>query len=411
MKQPQTLRARIIVYFCLYLGIILLLYSAAISGLMSVAQDFAFEKQLSEITDKIIKTNKDSGTFPELPLHFKLYKSISEVPEQYRKFIEKDDLGIIELNNKPSSVHISIFKISPSDRINYLFYDVDAYEFSEEFEFNFSLVLFGIGFIMMLIGGFFSLIISRRIMTPVRSLVNTVKSFSPDKSFTPLTEYNASDEVGLLVDTINDLIKRTDNFVQREREFTLFASHELRNPVSVIKGATEVLRLGLGPDNPNLEVLERIEFSVKELNTLIYTFLTLSRGEVDGSDVSTNELKIVVENVVETFRFLIDEKPVEVFINTENAGKITAPDPMISVAVGNLVRNSFQYTMDGKVEITVGKDFISIIDTGLGLYKSKPKSGTGIGLLIVRRLCERMGWHTAIVQNPSGGTKANLYFK
>ncbi len=411
MKRPYTLRTRIIVFFCVYLGILLTIYSAALNGFISMSQDAAFDKQLAEVSNIIITSVVDTGKVPTtLPLHFQMYTKKNDIPQPLKGLIEGLENGYFEIDTNVLSYHVGIFEVN--DMQIYLFYDVTAYEFSEDSEFSLNIALSGVSLCLMFVGWILSLYVSRQIMMPITALVKTIDSFSPEKQFEPLAKYTADDEVGLLVRTINGLIKRIDRFVQREREFTLFASHELRTPISVIKGATELLRSGAMSKNQKYEgPLERIDISVKELEILIQTFLMLARqDQVHNPEDPPCEIKTVIEDVVATYRYLLEGKSVEVILETEEAGVVLAPLPVVNIAVGNLVRNAFQYTISGHVKIIGKTNHIIVCDTGSGPEGVKSNSGSGLGLIIVTRLCERMGWNHTVSGLPEGGTQADLYF-
>ena len=72
------------------------------------------------------------------------------------------------------------------------------------------------------------------------------------------------------------------------------------------------------------------------------------------------------------------------------------------------MRNAFQYTMRGKVEIIALTDRVSIYDSGPGIDSTMQRAG--IGLTIVERLCERMNWRLTITCVPGEGTRADLIF-
>ncbi len=413
MKRRQTLRSRIIFFFCTYLGTLLFVYSVVIRVIIHLAQDVAFERQLLETSNQVIKSLEKNGKIPPTPpLHFQVYSKRSDIPPKLRSFVSNRDSGYFDINTKDLDYYVGIFKVPSTGSSIFLFYDVKSYEFSDDFEFTFSLALLAVASFIFLVGWILSIIISSQIMTPITTLAKTVRSFSPDDPFKPLSNYNAEDEVGLLVSTINELMKRIDQFVQREREFTLFASHELRTPLSVIKGATEIIQTELGDDNKNLlGPLERIDLSIKELDVLISTFLMLARqDQLYNPKDQPCEMKLVAEEVIETYRYLLEGKSVEVILDTKEAGSVLAPARVVNIAIGNLVRNAFQYTMTGRVEIICKVESIQVRDTGLGFKNSKYSSGTGLGLLIVRRLCERMDWDNKISKLPHGGTQTDLFF-
>jgi len=97
---------------------------------------------------------------------------------------------------------------------------------------------------------------------------------------------------------------------------------------------------------------------------------------------------------------------------------------VLSVLLGNLLRNACHYTDEGSVTVTLRRGSIVITDTGIGMCPDElakvfepffrggdmRSGGQGIGLSIVRRLSERYGWPVSIESEPGHGTTATIRF-
>jgi signal transduction histidine kinase len=91
--------------------------------------------------------------------------------------------------------------------------------------------------------------------------------------------------------------------------------------------------------------------------------------------------------------------------------------------VANLIRNAFTYTPSGSVLISVEENELLIKDTGMGIrgeemgkvfqmhFKGAESAGSGIGLSLVKRICDRYGWEVIIDSLESQGTSAQLIFQ
>jgi signal transduction histidine kinase len=251
---------------------------------------------------------------------------------------------------------------------------------------------------------------ANQILKPISVLAQSVQSMPLGPNIPPASNDEATDEVRLLAGAIDDLRDRVAAFTQREREFTSHASHELRTPAAVIKGAVELLKeRGADNDTQLRAPLARIERAVADIEDLIEMFLFLARQEQVGKDAASCNLAVLVEGIVSDHRDLLRDKPVKVHVETGQAGTVEAPPGLVSVAVANLVRNAFQYTAAGNVVITVLPCAVLIVNTGSGITASERDSG--IGLKIVTRLSERMGWHFTLFNTDAGGTHAKLVFR
>lgn len=244
---------------------------------------------------------------------------------------------------------------------------------------------------------------------PVSELAGVVQSLSLDEDNVVLRSFNTPDEVGTLAGTINQLLRRISEFSRRECEFTSHTSHELRTPVTVIKGAVEILKgWSREADHAIRRPLVRIERAVTDIEMLIDTFLLLARQEQHPDKDETCNLETIVKRIVASYHYLLETKPVEAEVRTADSGSVQAPSSLVTIALGNLVPNAFQYTVKGKVDIVALADRVSVFDSGPGIDASRKDAG--LGLTIVERLCERMNWQFVISGAPGEGTRADQIF-
>lgn len=410
MKGPQTLKARLSFYFCGYLALLLTVYSGALIVMLNASEDRAFNRQLAQISDRLSRHIEAYGQIPVyLPMHITAYTGFTNVPEKLQRHVKNRDPGIFEIDTDGLDYHISLVTLPASGQLLYVFYDVGSLETTDRFESFVTLTLVGVGLGVLVLGCALARSLSNRILNPISQLAGTVQSLSPDEENVALRSFNTPDEVGVLAERINQFLQRIAEFTRREREFTSHASHELRTPVTVIRSAMELLKSRRHTtDRAIQKPVLRIERAVKDIEMLIDTFLLLARqGQVPDAD-DTCELPAVVDRVVASYGYLLEGKPVEVAVETADAGHVQAPTSLATIALGNLVRNAFQYTPRGKVEILALADRVRVCDSGPGIELSRRSAG--LGLTIVERLCERMNWRFSIAATPGEGTRAELIF-
>ncbi|MBF0379070.1 MAG: HAMP domain-containing histidine kinase [Desulfamplus sp.] len=409
MKNSKPLRSRIIRYFSGYLALLLIIYSAGITGMLKMSEDWAFNKQLSEIAESILKHFEQYGKFPtNLPMHITAYSDIQSVPKPLQKYVAHHEPDIFEIADD-IDYHAAIILIPSTSQKLFIFYHVASIETTQMFQSIMTLAVAGISLVIFSFGWLIASSLSNRILMPISDLVRVVQSLALEEDSDILHSFKSRDELGMLSEIIKQLLKQISEFTRREREFTSHASHELRTPISVIKNAVEILnRRTLESDQSIKLPLARIERSVRDMEVLINTFLVLSRHRQNQDKDEIIDLKIVAEDIVNQHRYLLNSKVVEVDIYLSEIILIKAPVSLVRIAIGNLVRNAFQYTMKGKVLISLFSDRVSICDTGPGI--NHDVNGYDIGLTIVQRLCQSMNWQFLIADAPDGGTQADLIF-
>jgi signal transduction histidine kinase len=175
--------------------------------------------------------------------------------------------------------------------------------------------------------------------------------------------------------------------------------------------------------------LKRIERAAKQSTELTNALLLLSRSERSAPiDGETTDVAKVVEQVIDVYRSHIGRKPIDVRFVVDQPIEVVAPSSVIAVALGNLIGNAFKYTQQGDVIVTVGagRGKVTIEDSGPGIKPedaeklfergvrgdaSAGSKGAGLGLAIVRRLCELYDWRVSLASRPQGGAVATLDFR
>jgi signal transduction histidine kinase len=266
---------------------------------------------------------------------------------------------------------------------------------------------------------------SRRVMKPVTDLAARLDTLSEDSKPDRLSEHFADDEVGRLAAALDSYADRLHHLVERDREFNADVSHELRSPLTVITGATELLLAQSDLDSRVRTRLLRIARAARQSADITTALLHMVRAEqgIDIDNTAQNVGRIVGE-VVHLYEPLVGNKPLELRVKEEDRVSVIAPEAVIAVAVGNLIGNAMRYTTEGEVVITIGSGRVTVDDTGPGIPEQELEQvfdrhyrgqnitgkGAGLGLAIVKRLCELYGWSIHFSNREAGGLRAELRF-
>lgn len=270
---------------------------------------------------------------------------------------------------------------------------------------------------------------SKRAVSPVIWLANQVQKWDPKRpDATRLHPENlpvdVEGETLVLASSLHDFASRIDAFVQRERDFTRDASHELRTPLTVIRVAGDMMAGDDGLSPMSRKALGRIQAAGRDMEALIEAFLILAREGDTGLPEEEFNVSEVVAEEVEKARVLLAGKPVELVLEQQADFRLLAPPRVLSVLLGNLLRNACHYTDAGRVTVQVRDGAIAVADTGVGMSADelgrvfepfvrvgdRKKDGQGIGLSLVRRLSTRYGWPVTLESEPGRGTVATVRF-
>jgi signal transduction histidine kinase len=424
MRYRRRLRSRIILsFFLLGFGLTALFAAATVvlrerledqligAALYGNVQDYA-ERFYADPDDPIgVEFEKIKGiVYSE--------RRFGNVPFNWRNLPE----GVHEISENDADGRVRTYKLAVKKDDGYWFflsYDI-AQERASQQQLMYALI--GVVFLFSLLSlaiGFWS---SARVISPLTELARRMRGMAGSEKPEKLAPHFAGDEVGQLAAALDDYAEQMTALVKRDREFNSDVSHELRTPLAVIRGATELLLAN--PDLPDKtrQRLLRIERAAVQSTDLTTALLLLSRNE---RGIGSTNLMRLCQQLADASRTQLGDKPVEIIVEGDDSAIVEAPEAVLAVALGNLIGNACKYTSQGEVRIVVEPGQVRIEDTGPGLseedaarlfergYRGSGAGGTvggGIGLSIVRRLCELYDWQVSIAPRPEHGAVAILRF-
>jgi signal transduction histidine kinase len=301
----------------------------------------------------------------------------------------------------------------------YLTYDVTEWENQEHAVLR--MLLYGLLLVLVVAIGM-GLTAIRAILAPVQTLSERLTQIEPGQASLRLAADYAGTEIGQIAASFDKYQERLEKFVERERSFTAAASHELRTPLAVMMGALDVL--SANPQSPaSQRALERISRACAEMLAFIEATLLLSREESNQIDQgAAADVVALVERTLDDHAAQITERSLVIVRDYIGTPVLAQPASLVQITVGNLLRNAIEHTRDGRIEIRIEDSLIAIRDTGEGIpadklaqvfdrsYSTKA-SGTGLGLNLVKRICDRFHWTITLESAPGRGTLATVRFQ
>jgi signal transduction histidine kinase len=259
------------------------------------------------------------------------------------------------------------------------------------------------------------------LVRPVRALAARMQVIDPAIKGQRLPTGYAQEEIQIIARASNAHLERVEKFIERERSLLDQASHEFRTPIAVIAGAVDVLRMQELPATAQ-PALERIRTTIESLSEIMVALLYLAReAPTSAGPQEVTAIHMLLPKIVTDHEHLLAHKPVRVRVLELEPTVIEAPEVMVRIAVGNLIRNAVENTSAGCIEISLQEGVICISDSGIGfdpveaarryrdsLRAAMPVPGQGLGMFLISRICDRFDWLFSIETPPLSGTRARL---
>jgi hypothetical protein len=230
-------------------------------------------------------------------------------------------------------------------------------------------------------------------------------------------------EVIELVAAFNDYHSRITDMIEREKEFTGNVSHELRTPLTAIKTSSELLEQDASISPKSRARLRQINRAADNMIELVNALLLFAREE-SAVDTDPVHLCHVIETALAPFSERLADKGVSVALCIDRDLQVKANRSALAIVLSNLVDNATRYTDRGLIRFSYGDGTLRIEDTGPGIptdalshvferfYRADSVAGStrgfGIGLSIVKNICDWHGWPVELDSGPNKGTRVSL---
>jgi heavy metal sensor kinase len=245
--------------------------------------------------------------------------------------------------------------------------------------------------------------------------VDKIRKAALKITFRNLDEYidigSRKDELGKLAETFNEMISRLRDAFQRINQFSIDVSHELKTPLTILKGGTEVV---LRKERESCEYRKLLSSHLEEIDrmsNIIDDLLLLSKADTGKMQLNLQEvaLRDLILEVYMDMKIFAEKKSIELSVGDIEDAKVRGDELKLRRMLWNIVDNGIKYTQaGGQVEISSfsenGNVRIDVKDTGVGIAKGDIKyvfdrfyradkarnreSGTGLGLSISKWIAE-----------------------
>lgn len=268
-----------------------------------------------------------------------------------------------------------------------------------------------------------------------RDVVKSQLRLSRDKDELVVDIYAASlstsngEPLGAVI-VLND-ITEIENLSRVRTDFVANASHELKTPITAIRGLAETVLSDPEIDRDSLmHFVDRIHHQSLRLSHLVTDLMTISRLEAGQheQDFSPVNLSVLVKQAVQAAQVALEEKGQSLELALESdAIRVSGDRQNLSQLVDNLVDNAIKYTPEGgRIQVGLatreGRAELSVKDNGIGIsaqyqqrvferfyrvdkVRSQSLGGTGLGLSIVKNIVEKHGGSIRLESQPGMGSR------
>lgn len=422
MQLRHRLRSRIIVSFLLFGTLLSVAFAGAVLFVQSAIENALISRTLEQELNQYVEELREDPSVLE-PFYSRIQGYVTRpgspeiVPEPFQNL----PTGVHDVDTDSATYKAAVRK--DDDFWAFLIYDV-----SENRELSRRLVWALAGAVVLF--SLLSLLLGKwaagRVMAPVSNLARRLQALEGDEGRLDLARHFADDEVGQLAAIVEEYSHKLHDLVERDKAFNADVSHELRTPLAVISGATELLLSQPDLAPRTRERLLRIARAARQSADTTTALLHLVRAERGTSGTSSNqEVGQIVEQLVENYRPLLEGRDLELKAKLTGSLNVIAPEAVVAVVIGNLLGNAIRYTDEGEVEIVVDSGQVHIRDTGPGIAEDELPhvfdrhfrgrdsggKGSGLGLTIVKRLCDLYGWEIAFAnRDDRSGLVARVRF-
>ena len=246
--------------------------------------------------------------------------------------------------------------------------------------------------------------LSRRLVSPLVELTGKVNR---GEALDDTLLCSRDDEVGDLARAFAGREQALREFLNREQLFTGDVSHELRTPLTVLQGGVEILESRLGGDDKLLPIVGRMQRTVASMTAMVGTMLLLAR-KPEQLEFRPFDLCVLARQEEVEIRERLRGRPVTFSSLLPDRLTVLGSPELAAMVLHNLLDNACRYTEQGRILLEFRAEEMLLTDTApvidpdvrtrmfeRGVRGTSKSPGSGLGLSLVLRGCERLGWKVA----------------
>lgn len=411
LANAKTMTGRLAVFFAVISIFVGIVTSAMVLEALLWSEDRVSERRMLIDRDEAIARFK-AGENGKITINVQTvaYNDITLLPEKYRQALSGEKRVLGEVDGVGDMLYKGRYSLNGAEHDVVLVANVDSVEFTErEMIFVISIVLCLV-FLLMAVFGILLYRLSKNLIAPLNDLARQLERQTGDSNAAFAVSPAAAREFQTLTQHLNQYRLDLHKTLKREQAFARYTSHELRTPLTVAKGAAKLLSRTEKTDFQQRQVA-RIEDATNQMGIMVDALLGIVRYERNIADAPLHKIgQPEIEEVISANTAAARSKNIEITLTFIDEPEIRATTAVLSMVLGNVLRNAIAATPTGEITLHVDRDGIQVIDDGPGLGDAPSKEGHGLGLLIVDDLTRRYGWQFTLANHAGRGCMATIHF-
>jgi signal transduction histidine kinase len=371
------------------------------------------EQLVTEELDSLIERARNTAHAPPSGPNIQYYvlrtpEELENLPPALRTLAP----GHHEVGSGEDEKHVAVRDIAGTRYM--VAYDAGAHEVREaRFRQLLYLALATIAVVSVAVGYWLAGVLTHQLT----DLAGRVARLHPDAPHPPLERADHDREVAAVARALDEYHARIVEMIRREQEFTSNASHELRTPLTAIRTSCELLLAESAIPQKAQTRIEQIDGAARQMTERIEVLLLLARSR-GPDETETLALRRCVEDAAYPYLDEIERKGLAFDIAIPDTQLVHVDRKALQLVLANLIKNAVRYTDRGHVRVTYEAPRVIVSDSGSGIAPehqpqlfdryfradSRPEGGLGLGLAIVRRICDHFGWKIEVQSVPGAGS-------
>ena len=332
----------------------------------------------------------------------------------YSAILNKNQLlytiNITSIENKPSPFRVLTLPVIENGKVAYIVQVASPLNQTEQALNHLQVILFLLLPLTVFLTGVLGAFLTKMALRPIDQMIRTIRQISEENLKLRVQIPDTEDEIRKLADTFNNMLSKLDYAFTSQKQFIQDISHELKTPLTILKGELEVtLKRMRSPEEYQSILMSGLE-EINKLSQLIENLLTLARFDSRQMklEVEIFDLDTLITEVIDDMRILAQQKGIIIESILQDRVSVNADKKQIKRALINVLDNAIKYTLqNGTVVLKLSKENgfakIKITDTGIGIPeaelsriferfyrgdKSHSSPGFGLGLSITKSIIE-----------------------